>query len=108
MEGEIGVIYLEAKDQQRSPETTGSEEEDMEQILPQSLRREHSPADNLISDFNLQNLERIHFFISFVISHSPGKLIQLPNKLWALGSLFQGLLLRVTKLRQGIQERMDY
>lgn len=53
---ETGGVNAQPKEFPGLPETTKSEEQDMEQIPPQSFQKELNPANTLISDVWLPKL----------------------------------------------------
>lgn len=63
-EAEIGMTQLQGRGHREPPEAVKKQVK----ILAQSLRREHSPVNTLISDFSFQNCDRI---IHFCCSKSP-------------------------------------
>lgn len=63
VEAEIGVLHLQAKEDQCLSATTGSCKKGMEWFLPKRVKGT-SPAHTSISGFWLLELERIYFLFS--------------------------------------------
>lgn len=61
MEGEIGVMSLQAKECQRLPANAKSWERGRKEMLPQTLQEEPTWLTLGFQTSGLQNFERIHF-----------------------------------------------